>query len=67
MDDGNQHYFFLLLARGGEHGSSKIPIFRDLKTPWTGLFLRKSVLDILGMMGNELEATGRNNNLSHSV
>lgn len=52
------------LLDDGNHGTGKMPIFRNLKILWSGLVMRQSLLEILGMVGNELEARSRCYNLS---
>lgn len=51
------------LLDGGNHGTGKMPIFRNLKILWSGLVMRQSLLEKLGMMGNELESRSRCYNL----
>ena len=54
------------LLDDGNHGTGKMPIFRNLKTLWSGLVMRQSLLEILGMTrtGNKLESRKRCYNLS---
>lgn len=67
LHGGNHGNYFLLYDHEREPGTWKMPIFGNLKILWSGLVMRQSLLEILGMMGNELASKSRYYNLSRFV